>query len=401
MPVNLRSARGDCKLAAMQGERLRGKDDCRKKAIRLAASGLAPIDTVRRTRDTGPSLGGMAESAWERAMAVSNHRDSPFIGSSPAFTEVLSLIEKLSKCDAPVLIEGETGTGKELAARAIHYSGDRREAPFLPINCGAIPETLVESELFGHVRGAFTDAREGRRGIVSQAEGGTLFLDEIEGIGPRGQVALLRFLQDFEYRPVGACLQRTANLRVIAASNVILSELAGRGAFRRDLLFRLNVFCLTMPPLRHRGGDVLLLADFFIERFCRRYRKDRMQLQSSSVDLLAAYDWPGNIRELENLLHRSVLLNDGAVLRLDSLMPSHGPGQRQMQGVGLTQSGFRQAKAQAVSAFERAYLVELLCRTRGNITEAARLCGQERSRLNKLVRKHGLERDQFARSAQP
>jgi two-component system, NtrC family, response regulator GlrR len=333
-------------------------------------------------------------------MTRSTRGGSLFIGKSPMFAEVLALIEKLSKCDAPVLIEGETGTGKELAARAIHYSGARCDAPFLPINCGAIPETLVESELFGHVRGAFTDARVAHGGIVCQAEGGTLFLDEIEGIGARGQGALLRFLQDFEYRPVGANSPRTANLRIIAASNANLSDLVSRGSFRQDLLFRLNVLVLRMPPLRERGDDVLWLSHAFIERFCGRYGRTLMGLHPESARWLRSHDWPGNVRELENLLHRAVLLNDGGLLRLDSARQTPGASVRDLSGAGITQSNFRQAKAQAVLAFERAYLIELLSRTGGNIAQAARLCGQERSQLNKLVRKHGLGRSQFARENQ-
>lgn len=323
--------------------------------------------------------------------------DSLFIGQSPVFAEVLALIGRLSRCDAPVLIEGETGTGKELAARAIHYSGHRRNAPFLPINCGAIPETLVENELFGHVRGAFTDAREARGGIVGQAEGGTLFLDEIEGLGARGQMALLRFLQDLEYRPVGANSNRTANVRLIAASNTSLAELVRTGSFRQDLLFRLNVLVLSMPPLRERGGDVLLLAEAFIERFCRRYERAPVRLDAESASWLRGHDWPGNVRELENLLHRAVLLNDGGELRLD---PATQPVRAMCLdggGAGITHSSFRQARAQALLAFERAYLTELLSRTGGNISQAARLCGQERSQLNKLVRKHGLARSQSSR----
>jgi DNA-binding NtrC family response regulator len=229
--------------------------------------------------------------------------DSVFIGRSPAFLRVLDLIDRFSRCDAPVLIQGETGTGKELAARAIHYSGARRNAPFLPVNCGAIPETLVESELFGHVRGAFTDAREARSGMVAQAEGGTLFLDEIEALEARGQVALLRFLQNLEYRPVGSSTSKLANVRVVAACNGDLAELARRGICRRDLFFRLNVFVLDMPPLRVRGDDVTLLAEAFAERFCRRYGMPRIKLDPACLDCLAAYDWPGNVREFENIVH--------------------------------------------------------------------------------------------------
>src|SRR5262249_52659390 len=244
------------------------------------------------------------------------------VGASPAFLEAVELIRRVSTCDAAVLIQGETGTGKELAARAIHYLGSRRDAPFVPINCGAIPETLVESELFGHARGAFTDAREAHQGVIAQAEGGTLFLDEIEAMGARGQVALLRFLQDHEYRPVGGC-PRGANVRVVASSNVDLPALATQGGYRQDLLFRLTILVLELPPLRARGDDVVLLAETFVKRFCRQYRRPATALHPETSAQLRARDWPGNVRELENLIHRAVVLNDAAVLQLDA--PPHAP----------------------------------------------------------------------------
>lgn len=331
-------------------------------------------------------------------MAEDRYSDPSFVGESLAFGRVLRLIAKISRCDAPVLVQGETGTGKELAARAIHYSSARSAAPFVPINCGAIPENLVESELFGHVRGAFTDAREARSGVVAQAEGGTLFLDEIEALSGHAQVALLRFLQDLEYRPVGGAARR-ANVRVVAASNVDLSVLAQRASFRQDLLFRLNVLMLDMPPLRDRGDDVILLAETFAARFSARYRLAAPRLHADSLARLCGYDWPGNVRELENLVHRDLLLNEDECLRLN--IPVQGMTDSQ-GAVGTAQAesdsviDFRQAKADAVARFERTFLTDLLAKTAGNISLAARLCGQERSRLNKLVRKHGLERSRFA-----
>jgi two-component system, NtrC family, response regulator GlrR len=329
----------------------------------------------------------------QAAMVRPGSKDSIFIGESPAFVNVLDLIGKVSRCDVSVLIQGETGTGKELAARAIHYSGARRDAPFVPINCGAIPDTLVESELFGHVRGAFTDAREARAGVVAQAEGGTLFLDEIEAMNPRAQIALLRFLQSLEYRPLGASAPKRANLRIIAASNVNLSDLASKGNYRSDLLFRLNVFVIDMPPLRSRQDDVLLLAEAFVERFCSRYGRPCMTLAAEYRQQLLAHDWPGNVRELENTLHRKVLLTEGNELHSDLVRSDFaGPNSRcgGISALRLTGAGFREAKALAIAQFERSYLTELLGRTDGNVSMAARMCGQERSRLNKLVRKHRL-----------
>jgi DNA-binding NtrC family response regulator len=314
------------------------------------------------------------------------------VGRSAVFEQALERIRRMAACDATVLIEGETGTGKELAARAIHYLGARRNAPFVPINCGAIPESLVESELFGHARGAFTDAREARAGMVAQAEGGTLFLDEIEAMAPRAQIALLRFLHDHEYRPVGGAA-RGANVRVVAASNAALAACVERGTFRQDLLFRLNVLSLAIPPLRERGDDVILLAEAFTARYCKQYNKPVRPLHPEAVTSLRAYAWPGNVRELENVLHREILLEDAPAVRLPMLVA--GSASASEPAVSFLGQGFREAKASVILRFERAYLTELLARTGGNISLAARLSGKERSRLGKLVKKHKLDRGVF------
>jgi DNA-binding NtrC family response regulator len=325
----------------------------------------------------------MAHSIDQGGLPGSAHLN--LIGNSPAFDVVLKLIRRMAACDATVLITGETGTGKELAARAIHYLGLRKDAPFIPVNCGALPETLVESELFGHARGAFTDAREARTGVVAQAEGGTLFLDEVEAMGPHAQVALLRFLQEREYRPIGGALVRGANVRVIASANVDLDAVAAQRVFRRDLLFRLNVLPLHLPPLRERGEDVTLLAQMFLRRFSRQYRLPPKTLDADSVVFLSQHRWPGNVRELENLIHRHFLLSDLPVIRLAP----------QSARAVAAEATFREAKAHAIAEFERHYLAALLARTRGNISLAARLSGKERSRLCKLVKKYGLDRKHF------
>jgi len=331
------------------------------------------------------------------AASASDFAQLNLIGESPLFLQTLSLIRRISASDATVLILGETGTGKELAARAIHYLGARRDAPFVPINCGAIPESLVESELFGHARGAFTDARETRPGVVAQAEGGTLFLDEIESTSPRTQVALLRFLQDHEYRPVGGS-PRGADLRIIAASNADLKTLAAQGAFRADFLFRLNLLSLELPPLRVRGDDVMLLAETFLRRFSAQYRKPPRRLDAEAVAYLRSHTWPGNVRELENLIHREILLDADLLTRAGGARPAATAPPTPAPSVGpapLTGKRFREARALAVAAFERAYLSELLTRASGNVSLAARLCGTERSRLGKLMKKYHLSRSFF------
>ncbi|MPZ45842.1 MAG: AAA family ATPase [Betaproteobacteria bacterium] len=318
------------------------------------------------------------------------------IGESAGFQEVLRLVRRLSQCDATVLIEGETGTGKELVARALHYLGNRRTAPFIAVNCGAIPDSLVESEFFGHTSGAFTDAKQARAGVVAQAQGGTLFLDEVDSLSARSQVSLLRFLQDYEYRPVGGSASKSANVRVVAASNADLEQLVAAGSYRRDLLYRLNVLSVHLPPLRERGDDVRLLAEAFLRRLSIRHATAPRTLHPDTLAFFRSHPWPGNVRELENLIQRDFLLSDGDQIRISATAGSvaevsNGASQP------LTKHSFQQAKARAIAQFERAYIGELLERTRGNVSMAARLCGKERSRLGKLLKKYGLDRADFCR----
>ena len=306
------------------------------------------------------------------------------IGRSPSFLAALLLIKKYAACDATVLIEGETGTGKELAARAIHYLSRRRNLPFIPLNCGAIPENLVESELFGHARGAFTDAKEARTGLIAQAKGGTLFLDEVETISPRAQVALLRFLQDKQYRPIGGAPVADANVRIVAASNADLKGLVNQGSFRIDLLYRLDVLSVHLPPLRDRGADAALLAEVFVERLNRQSDGPRKALSAGAARVLDTRPWPGNVRELENLIQREYVLATGDAIEISDPAGDAPDDQR------TATEPFRVAKARAVAHFERTYMSALLVRTHGNLSLAARLAGKDRSDIGRLVRKHGL-----------
>jgi two-component system response regulator GlrR len=333
---------------------------------------------------------------------MQNLDELKLVGKSPPFLAVIELTKRFAACDATVLLQGETGTGKELVARAIHYLGARRNFPFIPVNCGALPDTLVENELFGHARGAFTDARDARRGLIAEAQGGTLFLDEVEALTPKVQVTLLRFLQDQEYRPVGGAVVRNANVRIIAASNASLDALQKDHHFRQDLLFRLNVLAIDLPPLRERLADVVLLAEVFLQRLAGQYRRPSKRLHPDAVSRLLDYSWPGNVRELENLIHREFLMTDGEVIDLHclDLMGAHQKHARDDAFKRLTASRFQEAKASAIAHFERNYLAELLLRTHGNISQAARISGKERSRLGKLVKKYGLERMAFARDVE-
>ncbi|HYD80213.1 MAG TPA: sigma-54 dependent transcriptional regulator [Paucimonas sp.] len=316
------------------------------------------------------------------------------LGSSPQFQQAYSQIQKISRVDVTVFIEGETGTGKELAARAIHYLGGRRDGPFIPVNCGALPETLVESELFGHERGAFTDAKAASPGLVSEADGGTLFLDEVDALSLKAQASLLRFLQDRTYRRVGGSATRQADVRIIAASNANLYKLVEDRQFRRDLLYRLNVLSLRMPALRERSGDPLELAQAFLARLSHQYRVPAKTLHPDAVNFIEQYSWPGNVRELENVIHREFLMCEGGELHL---FAPQSPEQSERHDDRLP---FKAAKARAIAEFERRYVNDLLQRTDGNITRAARLAGQDRSAFGKLARKHGLSQSPSLSSAE-
>jgi DNA-binding NtrC family response regulator len=307
------------------------------------------------------------------------------IGESRSFVEAIHCLERFSRSDAPVLIEGETGTGKELAARALHYLSPRSGHPFVAVNCGALPDSLLENELFGHARGAFTDARESHTGLVAQAENGTLFLDEVMSLSPRGQVALLRFLQEMEYRPLGSARAMKANVRVVAATNVPVRELAVQGQFRPDLLYRLNIMPVRLPPLREREDDVLLLAEHFLAGLRRRYGFAEKFLDREFVAWMRRYSWPGNVRELENLLHREFLLSERAAIGAHVDRQADAVGE-----IDAAAAGFAVAKARAIQAFEHDYLARLMAQSGGNVTQAARRAGKERRTFGKLLKKHGI-----------
>ena len=311
------------------------------------------------------------------------------VGNSPAFLTALALMKKISRCDAPTLITGETGTGKELAARAIHYLGARKDNPFVPVNCGAIPDELFENELFGHERGAYTDAKNDRVGLIGQAEGGTLFLDEIDSLSSKAQVALLRFLQDRQYIPLGGKRARQADVRIIAATNADLESLVETGGFRQDFLFRINIFPLSLPPLRKRAGDIAILADHYIQQYCALYGQSPRYLHSDAWFSMQAHSWPGNVRELENVIHRAFVLSDGESVTIPFPLAG-GPGRQVFSEPQALEGGFRPAKARAIADFERGYLTWVMRQAGGNISRAAKLACKERRALGKLLKKYGI-----------
>ncbi len=319
------------------------------------------------------------------------------VGRSPNFLQKLSFAKKIGQCDAPVVIQGETGTGKEIFARALHYLGKRRDYPFVPVNCGAIPDSLLENELFGHERGAFTDAHDRHSGWVSQAQNGTLFLDEVDTLSPKAQIALLRFLQDQVFYPLGSQEPSCANVRIIAASNADLSEQVRAQQFRRDLFYRLNVLSLILPPLRKRLSDIPLLADHFLRQIGARYAMPPKILHPRVCRWMSQYSWPGNVRELENFVHRSVVVTEGSVINHVVEAQSSGSDLEQDsdQELRLHNQKLTQAKANIVADFEKGYLVDLMKEEKGNISCAAKRAGKERRSFGKLLKKYGICRKDY------
>ncbi len=310
------------------------------------------------------------------------------VGRSSVFVKTLETIKRLARCPVPVLIEGETGTGKENAARAVHYLSVRGDHAFIPVNCGAIPDNLLESELFGYEKGAFTDAKKSQLGLVAMADKGTLFLDEVDSLSNKAQTALLRFLQNQEYRPIGGQRYFTSTATVIAATNRSLSGLVKEGSFREDLYYRLNVVSLRMPPLRERSDDIELIAEALLNRFSQQYDHEKKTIHPKSLRWLRHQRWEGNVRELENFLLRQILLTDQRRLTF------HNPETETSDSKADPPwtFSFKEAKAAVVTQFECDYLTRLLDETDGNVSQAARLAGKERRALGKLIKKHKIKK---------
>jgi two-component system response regulator GlrR len=316
------------------------------------------------------------------------------VGRSAPFREAMELVKLYAAWSAPLLIAGETGTGKELVARAVHYQSQRRHCPFIPVNCATLPDTLVESELFGHTRGAFTDASQARQGLVRLAEGGTLFLDEVEALSPRGQGVLLRFLQDSSYRALGGNQLHHADVRIVAASNVDLHEKAAARTFRDDLLYRLDAFRVSLPPLRERLDDLTLLVPHLLAKAAQQTDGSARRIGEPGLALLRAYDWPGNVRQLEHVLLKAHVVCQGSEVGADDLRRC-APELAQVGVCAVPATtpphSLRAAKRAAADQAERRFIEDWLSRTAGNISEAARLTGIERASLSRLVKKYGVK----------
>ena len=312
------------------------------------------------------------------------------IGESPVFLKTAGKIQPIAQARAPVLILGETGTGKELFARALHYQGPRHGKPFIPVNCGALPDHLFENELFGHVKGAFTDASSSQNGLIMEAAGGTLFLDEVATLSQPAQIKLLRFLQDGECRLLGSARSTNVDVRILAATNADLKARVEEKVFREDLYHRLNVLSLNIPPLRERGSDIRLLATHFLDRYSREQGQGPTRFAAEAMDKLLRYSWPGNVRELEAVIQRIVVLHGSPVIEAEDI-DIDSPYSRE----DIRANTLREAKSLAIGGFERTYLVTLLSSYGGNVSRAAVAAGKDRRTFQRLLRKYDLDRRSF------
>ncbi len=312
-------------------------------------------------------------------------RFEQILGKSPAMDRVFHVLDRVVGNSVTVLVQGETGTGKEVVAQALHFSGPRREANFIPVNCGAIPESLLESELFGYRKGAFTGAERDHVGLVETAEGGTLFLDEIGELSPALQVKLLRVLQESEIRPIGESAPRKVDVRIVTATNRNLAEEVSAGRFREDLFYRINVVTIDLPPLRDRGDDVLLLAENFLARIREDLGRPELRLGREARRLLGSYPWPGNIRELMNAVERAGALARSDVIEPDDLLPGLST-----KTSPVVVTGRKGTLKETLMRSEEAAILDALEESGGNISQAARLLGVSRQHLHTRIRKLGI-----------
>lgn len=331
---------------------------------------------------------------------------SKLVGGAVSFTRAIAQLPAISKSEAAVLIRGETGTGKELVARAIHYMSDRAAFPFVAMNSGAFSDSLLEAELFGHERGAYTGAHARREGLIAQATRGTLFLDEVDTLPLKAQIDLLRVLQDKRFRRVGSTIEQEADVRILAATNAALDDLVRSAQFRADLYYRLCIFTVKLPPLRERKEDILPLATHFLGKHAVPGRPTA-RLTPEARSALLAWDWPGNVRELENAILRAIHLSHNDAIEIADLALPLEPDQAGPQGdAAMDRQSFMTAKRRAIALFEKDYLTHLMLEQDGNISQAARVAGKDRSDLGKLLKKHRLDARGFrlrvpAASAEP
>jgi DNA-binding NtrC family response regulator len=317
------------------------------------------------------------------------------IGTSAAMQRIYQTIQMIAKTDVTVLITGESGTGKDLAARAIHALSQRSNRPYVAVNCPTLPENILESELFGYKKGAFTDASTDKIGLFEEAQSGTIYLDEIGDIAPTIQTKLLRVLQEKEIKPLGQTKSKQVDVRVIASTNRDLREKIRQQEFREDLFYRLNVLTLHMPPLRERKEDIPLLAEHFLKTYCSEFGKPLKTLSPELMELLLQRNWEGNVRELENIINRAILFSGGDIIRPHEIGWTADSEEMNTIGDDVQNMHYKKAKEEMLWRFHREYLGQLLQRNNGNVTRSARECGLERQALQQIMRRYGMKSKDF------
>ncbi len=353
-------------------------------------AGMIASDAKRRREATVRHQVLEEENLRLRSELEDRFRPENIIGNSGAMREVYAEIHKVAPSDTTVLIRGESGTGKELVAHALHYTSHRAKGPFIKVNCAALSESLLESELFGHEKGAFTGAIQTRKGRVEEAEGGTLFLDEIGDFSAVMQVKLLRVLQEREFERVGSSKTLKANVRIIVATNRDLEQAIGQSDFRQDLYYRINVFPIFLPPLRDRKDDILQLADFFVERYAKIMGKDIRRISTPAINMMVAYHWPGNVRELENCLERAVLLSSDGVIHGHHLPPT-------LQTSDFSGTIGKGTLIERMQLYERDIIVDAMKRADGNMAAAARDLGTTSRIIRYKISNLGIDSKKFSR----
>jgi DNA-binding NtrC family response regulator len=346
------------------------------------------------------------EKALERSVLIRENQRlqqvcAPFsvfqalVGKSAVMQRLYETIQMAAKTELTVLITGESGTGKDLSGRAIHDLSPRSRGPFVAVNCPTVPENILESELFGYRKGAFTHATENRIGLFQEAHGGTIFLDEIGDISPTIQTKLLRVLQEKEIKPLGDTRSITVDVRIIASTNQNLEAKIKKGEFREDFFYRLNVLPIRLPSLREHREDIPLIANHLLEKHCAAMGRPLKRISAELMQVFMGLDWGGNVRELENLIMRGISFSSGSDIRVEDVGWTTGEGGRRSAGVDVTGLGYKQAKQRYLEQFNRDYLGELLSSCKGNVSQAARMCGLERQALQQIMRRYGVRADEF------
>jgi two-component system, NtrC family, response regulator len=379
LPVVLMTAWGSIQLA-VEGMK-RGAADFITKPW-ANATVLQSVETALKLAETHDAPKNLSRGELDERFDFSN-----IIGNDPKILRMLEMIGRVAPTDASVLITGESGTGKELVAEALHRNSRRRGAPFVKVNLGGISATLFESEMFGHVRGAFTDARETRRGRFETADGGTIFLDEIGELDGASQVKLLRVLQDRTFEVLGSSRAKTVDVRVVAATNRVLHELVQRGEFREDLLYRLNLINIHLPPLRERRGDIAALANHFLRLANEAYRVDVGSISTRAMEWLRTQNWPGNIRQLRQTIERAVLIRGGRELDVDDFFAIRDAGSAAPRG----EEALPEAGAMTLDEMEKRMIVKCMKHYEGNVSRAAEALGLSRAALYRRMEKYGIE----------